>query len=271
MLLFFQHAIESFVFYRIPSYLIMPKINGFTQPSPCEQKVGIFIGLFLITNYFVIIVPILKGATQMISSAIYSILILGTLVSAFFSAYIDPSDSSGSYKGLKFCTICKKNVDFTSKHCGQCNRCVANFDHHCTWVNNCIGSENYKYFVLTIIFLELFMIFQLISSVLVIVWMQSNSQEIKNLFRSEIIFTFMALCIAVTSFCIFSNGILIVFHIYLFFNKKTTYEYIVGRRKRNRVAVGEEIKKYYEPYVDNSRSESFELVRAPNLLSIEAK
>ena len=249
----------------------MPKINGFTQPSPCEQKLAIFVGLFLITNYFVIIVPILKTDAQVISSVIYSILIIGTILSAFFSAYIDPSDSSGSNKSFKFCTICKKSVDFTSKHCGQCNRCVSNFDHHCIWVNNCIGSENYKYFVLTIIFLELFMIFQLISSVLVIIWVQNNSKVIKNLFRNEVIFTFMALSIVVSSFCAFSTGILIVFHIYLFFKKKTTYEYIVGRRKRNRVAVDREIKKYYEPYLDNSRLESLGLVRAPNLLSIEAK
>ena len=249
----------------------MPKINGFAQPSPCEQKLAIFIGLFMITNYFVIVVQILKTDGQVISSVIYSILIIGTTVSAFFCAYIDPSNSSGPYKSFKFCTLCRKSVDFSSKHCGQCNRCVSNFDHHCIWVNNCIGSENYKYFALTIIFLELFMVFQLISSVLVIVWVQSNSKVIKNVFRNEVIFTFMALCIVVSSFCAFSNGILIFFHIYLYFKKMTTYEYIVERRKKNRVAADEEIKKYYEPYLDNSRFESIELVRAPNLLSLEAK
>jgi hypothetical protein len=249
----------------------MRKINGFTQPSPCEQKLAIFIGLFLITNYFVVIVPILKSKSQIISAVIYSLLAIGSVSSAFFCAYIDPSGVSRTYPNLKYCTICKKNVEISSKHCGQCNRCVSNFDHHCIWVNNCIGSENYKYFVMTIVFLELFMLFQLGSSVVVVVWVNENSDDVRKLFRKEMIFTFMALSIVVSAFCVVSNGILIAFHVYLSFEKKTTYEFIVERRKKNRVAVEEDIKKYYEPYVDNSRSESFELVRAPNLLSIEAK
>lgn len=248
---------------------IMQKINGFTQPKPCEMKLACLIGLIQITIFFVIIIPLLKPVAQAISSTIYLILTSSTIFSAFLSAYIDPGDQKHAKNILKFCTICKISVENSSKHCGQCNRCVSKFDHHCVWVNNCIGEKNYKYFALTIMFLEFFMVYQLCCSVIVVVWTEKNDQRLEFLFRKEIIFSFMALSIAVSAFCFVSNGILIVFHVYLHFRKMTTYEFIVEQRKKGRkVAAKDSIKRYYEPYLDNSQSESFELVRAPKLLKV---
>lgn len=111
------------------------------------------------------------------------------------------------------------------------------------------------------------MAYQLCYSVIIVVWTVKNDARLNIVFKKEIIFSFMALSIAVSAFCLVSNGILIVFHVYLHFRRMTTYEFIVEQRKRGRkVAAKDSIKRYYEPYVDNSQSESFELVRAPNLL-----
>ena len=111
------------------------------------------------------------------------------------------------------------------------------------------------------------MLYQLCTSILVVVWTIKNENQLNHLFKREIIFTFMAISIAVSGFFVVSNGILIFFHVYLVFKKLTTYEFIIGRRKKgNKVRPGEDIKRFYEPYVDQSRDESFELIRAPNLL-----
>jgi len=231
------------------------------------MKLALIIGLTQITIFFVIIIPTLKPLAQVISSTLYTVLTLITLSSAISTAYIDPSDKKLYYEPLKYCTICKKNVEKSSKHCGNCNRCVAKFDHHCIWVNNCIGELNYKHFAVTISFLELFMLYQLCSSVLVVVWTIENKDYLNDLFKREIVFTFMAVSIAISGFCVVSNGMLIVFHVYLGLRKLSTYEFIIGRRKKgSRVRPGEDIKRFYEPYLDRSQEESFELVRAPNLL-----
>ena len=82
----------------------------------------------------------------------------------------------------------------------------------------------------------------------------------------------MALSALFTVFFTVSNAILIAFHVFLNLKKLTTYEFIVNRRKRtSKVAGNDELSKYYEPYIDASRSESVELVRAPNLLNNKQK
>ena len=72
--------------------------------------------------------------------------------------------STGSIEGKRldmFCTICKKYVDISTKHCGTCNRCVYGFDHHCEWLNNCVGKLNYKVFRLLIAWFFVFLILDL--------------------------------------------------------------------------------------------------------------
>lgn len=149
------------------------------------------------------------------------------------------------------CSLCKTNVDPTSKHCGQCNRCVAGFDHHCKWLNTCIGKFNYKYFLSLI----LLVLFQMIILSLLACFMLIHFIHLEN-------YSFVALTIILlveSLFVIFSDLNLIVLHIYLKYRKMTTYEYIVERRKKRSQVSIEENKKsrsYTEKFteLDNTRT-----------------
>lgn len=55
----------------------------------------------------------------------------------------------------KKCNRCDEIKPARAHHCAICDQCVFQMDHHCPWVNNCLGLENYRYFLLFILYLLL--------------------------------------------------------------------------------------------------------------------
>ncbi|KAL4490790.1 hypothetical protein ABPG72_021844 [Tetrahymena utriculariae] len=53
----------------------------------------------------------------------------------------------------KICVECCIVKPKRSRHCETCKKCIRVYDHHCPWINNCVGANNYKYFIIFILFM----------------------------------------------------------------------------------------------------------------------
>ncbi|KAF4400956.1 hypothetical protein CsatB_010799 [Cannabis sativa] len=69
----------------------------------------------------------------------------------------DASSSTQSLDGIErrqpgYCTRCQIGKPPRCHHCSVCQRCVLKMDHHCIWVVNCVGAQNYKFFLLFLLY-----------------------------------------------------------------------------------------------------------------------
>lgn len=53
---------------------------------------------------------------------------------------------------IDLCSSCLRWKPERVHHCKRCEKCVLKMDHHCPWLSNCIGLNNYKPFLLTILY-----------------------------------------------------------------------------------------------------------------------
>ncbi|NXL83589.1 ZDHC1 palmitoyltransferase, partial [Alectura lathami] len=153
----------------------------------------------------------------------------------------------------RHCHVCDVNVSAKSKHCGSCNKCVCGFDHHCKWLNNCVGERNYWFFLNSVVsailglgLLLLVAFYVFVEFFLDPVMLRSDQryEVLKNL--TDVWFVFLpaapvetrapAILVPAGTFIllslvtVFLLGHLLTFHIYLMWNKLTTYEYILQQR-----------------------------------------
>ncbi|XP_026071038.1 probable palmitoyltransferase ZDHHC1 isoform X2 [Carassius auratus] len=153
------------------------------------------------------------------------------------------------------CYLCEVDVGPKSKHCSACNKCVASFDHHCRWLNNCVGSRNYRIFLNSVIsaLLGIVLIVVISSYVFIEFFLDPSKlrsdkhfQQVRN--ESVVWFVFLPVApvttagpaipalagvtIALGLLSALLLGHLLCFHIYLMWNRLSTYEYIVRQRHR---------------------------------------
>uniref|UniRef100_A0A8C3JK22 Palmitoyltransferase n=1 Tax=Calidris pygmaea TaxID=425635 RepID=A0A8C3JK22_9CHAR len=154
------------------------------------------------------------------------------------------------------CNVCDVDVSATSKHCGTCNKCVCGFDHHCKWLNNCVGERNYWLFVNSVLSAILGLVLLLLVACYVFVqffvdpmMLRSDPRfdALKNhthrwfVFlpaapvetRASAILIMAGIFILLGLMTVILLGHLLVFHIYLMWNKLTTYEYILQQRPQH--------------------------------------
>ncbi|NXK22118.1 ZDHC1 palmitoyltransferase, partial [Arenaria interpres] len=154
------------------------------------------------------------------------------------------------------CNVCDVDVSATSKHCGTCNKCVCGFDHHCKWLNNCVGERNYWLFVNSVLSAILGLVLLLLVACYVFVQFFVDPMMLRSDPRFDALknhthrwFVFLpaapvetrASAILITAgifillglMTVILLGHLLVFHIYLMWNKLTTYEYILQQRPQH--------------------------------------
>ncbi|XP_038628770.1 palmitoyltransferase ZDHHC1 isoform X2 [Tachyglossus aculeatus] len=156
------------------------------------------------------------------------------------------------------CNLCDVDVSTRSKHCSTCNKCVCGFDHHCKWLNNCVGERNYWLFLNSVVSALLGVLLLLLIAFYVFVEFFVNPMRLRTNKHFEVLknhtdvwFVFLpaapvetqapailalaALLILLGLLSVVLLGHLLCFHIYLMWNKLTTYEYIVQQRPTQEV------------------------------------
>ncbi|NWX03358.1 ZDHC1 palmitoyltransferase, partial [Caloenas nicobarica] len=160
------------------------------------------------------------------------------------------------------CHVCDVDVSAKSKHCGTCNKCVCGFDHHCKWLNNCVGERNYWLFLNSVlsallglgllllvacyIFVEFFIDPGMLRSDQHFDALRNHTDrwfvflpaapvetQASGILVTAGIFIFLSLMTVILL------GHLLTFHIYLMWNKLTTYEYILQHRPQQDAKEGD--------------------------------
>ncbi|NWI08709.1 ZDHC1 palmitoyltransferase, partial [Crypturellus soui] len=158
----------------------------------------------------------------------------------------------------RHCHVCDVDVSAKSKHCGTCNKCVCGFDHHCKWLNNCVGKRNYWFFLNSVVSAILGLGLLLLVAFYVFVEFFINPTKLRSDQQFEVLknhtdvwFVFLpaapvetqapailvsaGIFILLSLTTVFLLGHLLTFHIYLMWNKLTTYEYILQQRPQQEV------------------------------------
>ena len=139
---------------------------------------------------------------------------------------------------IKFCSTCLLFRPPGISHCKKCNCCVEKFDHHCPWIGNCIGKNNYKFFIIFLIFFNFLLFFNCFSTLSFFlqhikifnhdfkICKSKNNEKCKNVFYEILKEDYMCLVIFLLSILV--RYIYIIYYLLLLFiDKYFCYNFIL--------------------------------------------
>ncbi|OQR88397.1 palmitoyltransferase [Thraustotheca clavata] len=242
------------------------RTNGWQAPFDLLQVVAWITFPVLIGGFYAFYVPFLPSPASFGLGIAFGIVAIAIATLAGLCTYINPADRNIMMENelpanqitddLLYCNVCTKYVDKRSRHCRLCEKCVATFDHHCKWLNNCVGAHNYRYFFVLISCTLIFTLFELTIGIYLFIKAfvdpnmiaingakaygckngddTTNSGECPNdnyafsILAVKIVLGIYSAFLVPSTFSIFQ---LVVFHIKLYRDDLTTYDYIVEQRK----------------------------------------
>ncbi|KAL6841356.1 hypothetical protein ACP4OV_028874 [Aristida adscensionis] len=143
---------------------------------------------------------------------------------------------------LRYCQKCGHYKPPRAHHCRVCKRCVLKMDHHCIWINNCVGHENYKIFLVFVLYAVVASFYSMILIIGSIMHsVPKDEQSGSDSSRTSIIICGVILCPLALAL-----AVLLGWHIYLILQNKTTIEYHEGVRAMWLAEKGGDL--YHHPY-----------------------
>lgn len=236
--------------------MIVPKLlaEGGVLSVMCDSSVGIFLLVNLFYNYGMAIFtdpglpPEFEGSGCM--SDDISLDDVG-------SKDVESGALGGDEEKPRQCQKCLRLKPERAHHCSVCNRCVLKMDHHCPWINNCVGFNNYRYFILFMLYLAACCLF------VVVVFFSGFMDTIS--FRRKSRYNFVERqCVSlcwIIGLCIFIALCLLGgFHMFLVLTNQTTIEFHGNMLKKSSAKSRGE---YYRNPYDLGRRRNFQQVFGP--------
>ncbi|XP_008400916.1 palmitoyltransferase ZDHHC1 isoform X3 [Poecilia reticulata] len=257
---------------RLSEVPLSSRTNGWSWPLHPFQLLAWLLYVYFAITGFGVFVPLLPPHWVPAGYICTGILFVSHLCVHVLAVSVDPADLNVRMRSDRgpvpafdrskhahviencHCYLCQVDVGPKSKHCSACNKCVANFDHHCRWLNNCVGSRNYKLFLHSVVsaLLGVSLVLLFASYVFVEFFRDpSNLRTDKHFLvqnQTGVWFVFLpvaplrsaaavipVLAAVTMAMGLLSSGLLchlLCFHIYLMWNRLSTYEYIVRQRHR---------------------------------------
>ncbi|KAL2084033.1 hypothetical protein ACEWY4_019551 [Coilia grayii] len=267
-----------------------PQRNGWSLPPTTMQLVAWFTYAYFTIVGFGIFIPLLPSPWNSVSFGVVGAAFFLHLVTHIASVSIDPAHPNvraknyssalptfdkGKHKHVienDYCTLCEVEVGPKAKHCRTCNKCIADFDHHCKWLNTCIGGRNYWVFFVTVVTATAGVFLLILIILFIFIEHFVNPATLRTAPQFESVqnstwLVFLPLApvqssssglLGVAGFTLllglFSLALLVHllgFHIYILFNKVSTYEHLQRKTKRQVQSSGKADAGFKQPSPDS--------------------
>uniref|UniRef100_A0A8C5H1P9 Palmitoyltransferase n=1 Tax=Gouania willdenowi TaxID=441366 RepID=A0A8C5H1P9_GOUWI len=248
------------------------RANGWSWPPHPFQLLAWTLYVFFTISGFGVFVPLLPQHWVPAGYICTGVMFVCHLCVHVMAVSVDPADHNVRKRRSKehvpvfdrsqhthviencHCYLCQVDVGPKSKHCSACNKCVSDFDHHCRWLNNCVGGRNYRLFLHSVVsaLIGVFLVLVLSSYVFIEFFIDPTKLRSDTHFlgtndsgewflflpaaplssTAPVVPSLAAVSVALSLISCLLLAHLLCFHLYLMWNRLSTYEYIVRQRHR---------------------------------------